>query len=554
MQPAHTADIEWVHALKRRILVGILALVALSIGLAMIFIVVTLRSSLLQDSAMQTQQLGDVVKATLKVMMLRRDPAVLQQTLDAMSTGSDSLVGAFIIDAKGTIAYATDRSQVGRVLDRNREESCIVCHRTLAAAPTAHSIIVKTAAGVHAQRNVNNIYNEPACYGCHSSASRINGKLVIDRSMNDVYSLIATIEVIIVGSGIGCLALLVPFLSRRINTYVDGMVSKNTELTLLLTISEHLSRTIEIEELRRLIVDIVRETFDADSIEIVHPHEGHDCRIYRWSKASGLLERARLQDDEASGPVIERWMNKALETVETTFDGKRICLPITKGGTRMALLTIGRTTRPFEADRLALTTVISSFLSMSFENARLYSIAISDELTSLYTVRHFHHCLEKEVSQAERFGEKTSLVMLDIDNFKRINDTFGHAVGDSVLREVAQAIGQSIRDNDLAFRYGGEEFAVLLRRTESKGGTFVAERIRAAVEAHVFEDATHQLSVTVSVGLSTFPDHAASISGMMLAADQALYAAKHAGKNRVMVAPLPLAPDAAGPCEPSSRG
>ncbi len=550
MPPAGANNVEWVHALKRKILFGILALVAVSIASAMIFIVVTLRTSLLHHSARQTQHLGDVVKSTLRVMMLKRDPAVLQETFDAMKRGSDSLVGAFIVDAKGKIAYSTNRGEIGKVMDRHREESCTGCHLTTTTAPTAKSIIVKTSGRVKAQRNISVIYNEPACFGCHSSANRINGKLIIDRSMNDAYSLITTIEFIIVGSGTGCLVLLVPFLSRRINTYVDGIVSKNAELVLLLTIAEHLSRTIEIEELRRLVVEIVRDTFDADSIDIVHPRENQDCRIYRWSRESGKIERTRIQDSDASGAIVERWMKKELETEETTADGKLICLPIKKGDTSMALLAIGRTAKPFEAKRLALTTVISSFLSMAFENARLYSMAISDELTNLYTVRHFRHCIDRAVSQSERYGEKMSLLMLDIDDFKRINDAFGHLVGDSVLKEVAQSIAQSIRDSDLAFRYGGEEFTVLLPSTESKGGVFVAERIREAVEDHVFEGGTHKVRVTVSVGISTFPDDAASVKDMILAADQSLYAAKQTGKNRVVAAPPPSVPESSFPSGP----
>jgi hypothetical protein len=174
MPPVNANDVEWVHALKKRILAGILALVAVSIGSAMIVIVVTLRSSLLHDSANQTQHLGDVVRSTLRVMMLTRDPALLQGTFDDMK-GSNSLVRAFIVDTKGRIAYSTDRGDIGNVLDNHREDSCTACHRDIAKAPTEHSMIVKTPGGRTAQRNIKVIYNERACYGCHSSADRING-------------------------------------------------------------------------------------------------------------------------------------------------------------------------------------------------------------------------------------------------------------------------------------------------------------------------------------------------------------------------------------------
>jgi diguanylate cyclase (GGDEF)-like protein len=124
--------------------------------------------------------------------------------------------------------------------------------------------------------------------------------------------------------------------------------------------------------------------------------------------------------------------------------------------------------------------------------------------------------------------------MLDIDDFKRINDTHGHLAGDAVLKEVAQCMLHSIRDNDLAFRYGGEEFVMLLPATDAKGGVLVAERIRKTVEDFIFDTGTNNVKITVSIGVSAYPVNANTARALTDSADLALYSAKEAGKNRVV--------------------
>lgn len=168
---------------------------------------------------------------------------------------------------------------------------------------------------------------------------------------------------------------------------------------------------------------------------------------------------------------------------------------------------------------------------------RLHSAASRDALTNVFNRRHFTERLSAEVASARRHQRPLSLVMVDVDNFKRINDGLGHPAGDAVLKGVAAALSRAVRREDAVFRYGGEEFAVLLRETHLEGALVLAERLRQAVEEarHEGEGIQVPLSVTVSVGVARLmPDM--TEEALVLAADKALYQAKHSGKNRVVQA------------------
>ena len=157
--------------------------------------------------------------------------------------------------------------------------------------------------------------------------------------------------------------------------------------------------------------------------------------------------------------------------------------------------------------------------------------------SGLANYRVFYKKLREEWERSERYKLPLSLVMLDLDDFKRVNDSVGHPSGDRVLREFAVLVSGGARGTDLAARYGGEEFAMILPHTDRERAQHVAERLRAAVAEFSFLEPEHPLRLTVSAGVATFasgPD-IASAEQLVSAADRALYAAKKAGKNRVTV-------------------
>ncbi|MGE0867600.1 MAG: diguanylate cyclase [Kofleriaceae bacterium] len=170
-------------------------------------------------------------------------------------------------------------------------------------------------------------------------------------------------------------------------------------------------------------------------------------------------------------------------------------------------------------------------------NARLAQLAVTDGLTGLYNHRHFHERLALEVERSQRSGLPLSLLMLDVDHFKRFNDSHGHPAGDEVLRQLARVLGDTRRANDVVARYGGEEFAVILVDTPKFTAAKVAERIRERVAAHDFTEAAPKPGqLGVSVGVATYPEDGGDAEALVRAADTALYAAKRAGRDRVVLA------------------
>ncbi len=164
---------------------------------------------------------------------------------------------------------------------------------------------------------------------------------------------------------------------------------------------------------------------------------------------------------------------------------------------------------------------------------RVQELAITDGLTGVFTRRHYLGRLEEELSYAKKFNQHFSFLMIDIDHFKRYNDTYGHLVGDAILREISRVIKDNLRQIDLIGRYGGEEFSIILTQTDKGGAKFVAERIRQAVENKLIKVYDEDLKATVSIGVAVFPDDAKEMQDLIEKSDEALYKAKESGRNRI---------------------
>ena len=173
-------------------------------------------------------------------------------------------------------------------------------------------------------------------------------------------------------------------------------------------------------------------------------------------------------------------------------------------------------------------------------NVRLHEeaqrLSLTDPLTGLWNYRYLRESLRREVERASRFGRMLTVLVLDLDHFKDVNDTYGHAAGDAVLGEFARRIRVGLREVDVAFRQGGEEFVVLLPETDGYGGAIVAERLGAAVRDRPVAVDGVQIPVTVSVGVAVYPEHGENSPQVLAAADRALYAAKKAGRDTYRLA------------------
>jgi diguanylate cyclase (GGDEF)-like protein len=193
----------------------------------------------------------------------------------------------------------------------------------------------------------------------------------------------------------------------------------------------------------------------------------------------------------------------------------------------------------FTSDQIRLLEILASQASITIENTRLFSqmeqMATTDSVTDLFNRRQFIQLATQEVERTLRYHKKLTAMMMDIDHFKRVNDTYGHAVGDQVLYAVGQLCQESLRTNDVIGRYGGDEFAVILPETDLIEARVVAERLRVLIEEKENLCSQGTVRVTASFGLAIFADTLQNLESLLACTDQALYAAKQGGRNRVSV-------------------
>ena len=240
----------------------------------------------------------------------------------------------------------------------------------------------------------------------------------------------------------------------------------------------------------------------------------------------------------------QKWLTTSLQQKGFSAHEDAWLFPLIYEGEYNALFVI----RGAAKEDLAKFEVLASQLALQVRKVRLYEmvleLSIVDGFTGVFVRRHFLERFEEEIRRALKQNFPLTVLMLDIDHFKRYNDDFGHLVGDATLKEVAQIIRANVRNVDIVARYGGEEFTVVIPETREEGGVEVAERIRSAVARKSFRIYDEETKVTVSIGISVFPqDLSQTVDGydpnfmseLIQRADRALYRAKEEGRNRVVL-------------------
>jgi diguanylate cyclase (GGDEF)-like protein len=220
-------------------------------------------------------------------------------------------------------------------------------------------------------------------------------------------------------------------------------------------------------------------------------------------------------------------------TVGSSFLG----IPLRAKDSVTGVLVMTRKGEEFSSNDVRVLRILCNQAAIAIENARVYErleqLAATDSLTGLFNRRYFQQALTREVSRAERRGSRVALMMLDIDHFKPLNDTYGHTVGDVVLKKVAEILSKDVRKGDVLARYGGEEFVILLSEASYQGIKEIAERIRKSIAAATIHPAGPRKRVTVSVGWALYPDDTKETDKLVELADRALYFAKDTGRNQV---------------------
>lgn len=211
--------------------------------------------------------------------------------------------------------------------------------------------------------------------------------------------------------------------------------------------------------------------------------------------------------------------------------------PLVAGDRILGTLVAGsRQKTTLDDDVLRMIEVIAIQAAQAVLRAQLFEqmekMATTDGLTGLLNHRTFQSRADEALAQAKRYSRKCAVILTDIDHFKSVNDTYGHPIGDLVLRGVARILKDKARDTDIVARYGGEEFAIIMPETDAKGAQVIAERIREAIQAEIFQTELGPLKITLSLGIATSPENGTEKQGLVELADQCLYFAKHHGRNK----------------------
>ncbi len=337
--------------------------------------------------------------------------------------------------------------------------------------------------------------------------------------------------------------------NQRLSGWVAELEERNREINLLSEMGDMLQACRNIDEAHAVISRMARQLFVSDNgyvcaisaasnlVEAVavwgtpageHYFSQDDC----WSIRRG---RVHLVQDPQLGLMCKH-LNKPLDTAY-------MCVPMMAQGEAIGLLhlSLSHPGRLSEAKQRLVMTV-AEHIALSLANLKLQDTlrgqSIRDPLTGLFNRRYMEESLDREMRRAVRGRHPVGIIMLDIDHFKAFNDTFGHEAGDALLREVGQILQRSIRGEDIACRYGGEEFTLILPEASLPDAAQRAEQIREAIrdlDVHYRHQPLGR--VTVSLGVAIFPDHGPRADAVIRAADAALYQAKAAGRDRVAVNP-----------------
>ena len=219
-----------------------------------------------------------------------------------------------------------------------------------------------------------------------------------------------------------------------------------------------------------------------------------------------------------------------------------LCAPlISRGRIIGAVELLNKRRGPFNDEDLDMITTLVEPGAIAIENAILYQksaeLTVTDDLTKLFNSRYLNVHLRREIKRSRRYGVPVSLIFLDLDGFKKVNDTYGHLSGSRALYEVGQILQETVREIDVVSRYGGDEFTIILPQTGAAGALTIAERIRTLIAERVFlTDLNIEVRLTASFGVSTFPDHGQTREDLIQRADQAMYLVKDRGKNGVALA------------------
>ena len=321
------------------------------------------------------------------------------------------------------------------------------------------------------------------------------------------------------------------------------------QLEAINAIAQQSTAVMDLEELLVRVCAVIQKAFQVSHVSLLLREEGDlVMRAHQGTLTPIVPPNGRFPASAepwsrviaASGTIVEKDLSDLPESLRL-FKGcsSRMSIPLISFGQTLGVLTL-HSTQPnaFRASELQSLESVADICANSIQNAhyveRVKQLAYLDGLTGIFNRRFFELRIIEEIERARRYGTGMAVVMADIDEFKKLNDEFGHLLGDEVLRQVSSLFHQQLRKVDVVCRYGGEEFAILLTQISTQQATAITEKLRRLVEKFQFPGVPR--TITISAGVASFPTHGKTRDDMVRAADSGLYAAKQAGRNRVCLA------------------
>jgi diguanylate cyclase (GGDEF)-like protein len=335
------------------------------------------------------------------------------------------------------------------------------------------------------------------------------------------------------------------------NVMQSRLSASKTKLSFFNDTNTILTSTADLNTILNAMMEKVKKITDSGAwsllfndepfFEIVRFHTSKKLRKFRFRKGVGIAGWIL----EKNAPLIvnngarDKRFNAEVDKFSNLKIKSLICAPLKIKERVIGVLRLinKKGGDDFTEDDLNLLVNAASYAVMAIERAFLHEEIKNDDLTSLYNIRYLHQAIDMEIERAQRYGSLFSLIFMDLDNFKDVNDKFGHLIGSRLLIETSLILKKNLRTIDVITRYGGDEFVMILPQTSNDGCFQVAERLRKTIEKNVFlKHEGHTIRLTASFGVASFPDIAKNREELIHMADKAMYRGKFSSKNIVFAA------------------
>jgi diguanylate cyclase (GGDEF)-like protein len=368
-----------------------------------------------------------------------------------------------------------------------------------------------------------------------------------------------------------------PAVERRRSPAVSAEQREAGEVAIFQELGKALTSSLQLDQVLRTIMEKIDEFLRPDNWSLLLLDESKQELYFELAvgKASQALKDVRIK----MGQGIAGWVAQHGETVvvpDTSKDQRFfanvdektktetqsiVAVPVKFRDTCLGVIELINCLGPegFDERDLKLLEALSDFAAIALENARhvkrIHELTITDDCTSLYNARHMGFILETEIYRSQRYNYQFSLVFIDIDHFKQVNDTHGHLVGSRLLAEIGNALKAHCRLIDFAFRYGGDEFVILLPQTAKDNALNVARRLHRLIrEGNWLAEEGLGIRVTPSLGVASYPTDSRTKEGLLHLADEAMYLVKNTNRDSVAAANIGILPDTSSAAAAETAG